>query len=164
MNTNNSPNDNTSLSEVLPSSHMGGRGDGGKRGLRNNNPLNIRRTDTKWWGQSKEQTDKSFVQFSAMHYGFRAAFIIIRTYMTKYGLCSVEQIVNRWAPPVENDTEAYIKTVCQWSGLKRDEMLRFSDINQMLNLMMAMTYVENGVIVSKTMSMRKAYLMLQPPP
>ena len=44
------------------------------RGLRNNNPLNIRRNKTKWQGLSVTQTDKSFFQFKTMAYGYRAAF------------------------------------------------------------------------------------------
>lgn len=44
------------------------------RGLRNNNPLNIRRNNTKWQGLSATQTDKSFFQFKTMAYGYRAAF------------------------------------------------------------------------------------------
>ena len=44
------------------------------RGLRNNNPLNIRKNSTKWQGLSATQTDKSFFQFTSMAYGYRAAF------------------------------------------------------------------------------------------
>jgi len=163
MNTNNTNNNMTSLSEVPPSPNYGGEGTGvrgSSRGLRNNNPLNIRRTKTVWLGQSDDQRDKEFVQFDDILYGFRAAFVIIRTYMQKYGLCSVEQIILRWAPPMENDTEAYIKAVCEWSGLKRDEMLRFSDMNKMIKLVQGMANVENGVIVSMIKCMKQAYLML----
>lgn len=127
------------------------------RGLRNCNPLNIRRAKTEWKGQCKEQTDRQFVQFKSLKWGFRAAFIILRTYIHKYSLVCVEQIIKRWAPPTENDTEAYIRTVCEWSGIKRDEMLRFSDSSQMLRLVQAMAYVENGVIIDKHGSMTEGY-------
>ena len=40
-----------------------------KRGIRNNNPLNIRHSADKWQGASETQTDKSFVQFKSMAYG-----------------------------------------------------------------------------------------------
>ena len=33
------------------------------RGLRNNNPLNIRRSADRWEGTATTQTDQSFVQF-----------------------------------------------------------------------------------------------------
>ena len=80
------------------------------RGLRNNNPLNIIRSATKWQGMSETQTDKHFVQFKTLAYGYRAAFLLIRTYMRKYGLLSIEQIIRRWAPPSENNTAAAIHT------------------------------------------------------
>ena len=50
------------------------------RGLRNNNPLNIRRTADRWQGAAATQTDKSFVQFSTMAYGYRAAWKILDNY------------------------------------------------------------------------------------
>ncbi len=53
------------------------------RGLRNNNPLNIRRNNTKWQGLSATQTDKSFFQFKTMAYGYRAAFKTLQTYILK---------------------------------------------------------------------------------
>ena len=58
------------------------------RGLRNNNPLNIRRNNTKWQGLSATQTDKSFFQFKTMAYGYRAAFKTLQTYiLNKYVYC-----------------------------------------------------------------------------
>lgn len=88
------------------------------RGLRNNNPLNIRRNNTKWQGLSATQTDKSFFQFKTMAYGYRAAFKTLQTYiLNKYdtdkdGTANeLEDVIMRWAPPCENNTEVYIATV-----------------------------------------------------
>ena len=50
------------------------------RGLRNNNPLNIRHTADRWKGACIHQTDKSFVQFETMAYGYRAAWKVLDTY------------------------------------------------------------------------------------
>jgi hypothetical protein len=87
------------------------------RGQRNNNPLNIRRIPgVTWKGQSPEQTDKAFVQFRSMEWGLRAAFCILRTYARKYKANRIRDIISRWAPPSENDTDRYIKNVCQWTG------------------------------------------------
>ena len=66
------------------------------RGIRNNNPLNIRRNGTAWSGLSAQQTDRSFCQFRNMAYGFRAAFITIHTYIFKHGLGTISQIISRW--------------------------------------------------------------------
>ena len=133
------------------------------RGLRNNNPLNIIRSATKWQGMSETQTDKHFVQFKTLAYGYRAAFLLIRTYMRKYGLLSIEQIIRRWAPPSENNTAAYIRTVSEMLGIKRDAMLHWQNEAEMIALVQAMAYVENGRIVMGD-SIREGYRMVGPLP
>ena len=51
------------------------------RGIRNNNPLNIRHSTNKWQGMAPSQSDRAFVQFTARKYGYRAAFVLIRNYI-----------------------------------------------------------------------------------
>ena len=88
------------------------------RGYRNNNPLNIIHSSNKWKGMCEEQTDKRFVQFESMFYGFRAAVIILcRSYYLR-GWWTPESIISHWAPSTENNTQAYIAAVCQRTGLK----------------------------------------------
>ena len=111
------------------------------RGIRNNNPLNIRRTATKWKGQRPEQTDPHFVQFTAMEWGIRAAFCLLGTYADKYGLRSVEQIVSRWAPPSENNTESYIANVCRMTGFTPTQPL---ERRHWAVLLQAMARIETG--------------------
>ena len=116
-------------------------------GLRNNNPLNIRRVaGTKWKGQRTEQTDKSFVQFESLEWGIRAAFCILDTYRRKYQDVCVEDIINRWAPPSENATSEYIRTVCRLTGFGGKERLEES---QLPALVCAMAFVECGAHISK---------------
>lgn len=55
------------------------------RGLRNNNPLNIRRSADLWQGLRKEQSDPEFFQFESIAWGYRAAFVVLRTYRTATG-------------------------------------------------------------------------------
>ena len=50
------------------------------RGMRNNNPLNIRHSADHWQGAAAEQQDKSFVQFESMAYGYRAAWKVLDSY------------------------------------------------------------------------------------
>ena len=127
------------------------------RGLRNNNPLNIRKNpNTHWQGQKTEQTDKAFVQFISLAYGFRAAFKTIRTYMTKYGCKNITQIIMRWAPPSENHTSAYIAKVSEMSGIHPLEPIDFNNGAMMKKIVQAMAYVENGVIVDGD-SIEKGY-------
>ncbi len=83
------------------------------RGLRNCNPGNIRRSKDKWTGLRPRQTDPQFFQFESMAYGYRAMMVILRNYQRKYGLRTVSDIIRRWAPPSENNTNAYICAVCR---------------------------------------------------
>ena len=77
------------------------------RGIRNNNPLNIRRSKDKWKGMRLQQTDPSFVQFESLKWGWRAAFYLLtRTYYHQYRLFTIRAIISKWAPPIENKTEA----------------------------------------------------------
>ena len=117
------------------------------RGIRNNNPLNIRRVaGTRWKGQRTEQTDREFVQFSSVEYGIRAAFCILDTYRRKYQATCVEDIITRWAPPSENATSEYIRTVCRLTGFGGKERLEES---QLPALVCAMAFVECGAPISK---------------
>ena len=101
-------------------------------GQRNNNPLNIRRVKgQKWKGEAPfppplEGTGEapgSFVHFSSLTYGLRAAFCILRTYRNKYHAVCIEDIITRWAPPTENDTHTYISAVCKLTGFGGKERL-----------------------------------------
>ena len=123
-------------------------------GLRNNNPLNIRRVaGTKWKGQAAEQKDKEFVQFASVEYGIRAAFCILNTYRRKYKAVCIEDIINRWAPPSENDTRKYVETVCRLTGFGGKERLEES---QLPALVCAMAFVECGAHISKE-TIQKGY-------
>lgn len=116
------------------------------RGLRNNNPLNIRRTADLWQGLAENQTDPDFFQFKTVAWGYRAAFVVLRTYRHRYGADNLESIVKRWAPPGDhNDTEFYIRKVAVLTGLDRCETIDDTDPQTMTELVAAMSRVENGV-------------------
>jgi hypothetical protein len=55
------------------------------RGLRNNNPLNIRKTAAKWTGKISDGADKEFEQFISLELGLRAGAINIRTQINQRG-------------------------------------------------------------------------------
>ena len=98
------------------------------RGLRNNNPLNIRHSASRWQGVRAEQTDKSFVQFTSMAMGYRAAWRILETYYKHFEAehhpFTPRNIIYRWAPPDENDSEAYLRSVCRLTSLAGNEPLK----------------------------------------
>lgn len=117
------------------------------RGIRNNNPLNIRRGGSQWQGLRREQGDASFCQFQTMAYGWRAAFVLLtRTYYHKYRLYTIESVIKRWAPPNENQTKAYIDTVAGLMNYDKDMPLGIpsSCPTRWIRLGMAMAIVENG--------------------
>lgn len=112
------------------------------RGLRNNNPLNIRHSADRFQGEIAG-TDKSFKTFSSLAYGYRAAFVILGTYLSQ-GFNTIEKIISRWAPPAENDTESYISQVERYSGVPRHKELTSASETEYMMIVAAMSFVENG--------------------
>lgn len=129
------------------------------RGMRNNNPLNIRHSASRWLGMADEQTDKDFVQFKAMRWGIRAAFIIIRTYIKQYRCDTIAKIVSRWAPTSENNTKAYIDRVVKFTGLQADKKLKFEDKTFICSIVQAMHVVECGGAFLTYMEFESGYAM-----
>lgn len=117
------------------------------RGIRNNNPLNIR-VGNVWLGEVKNPTDPHFEQFNSMEYGLRAGFILLRRYIRHYKRLTIEDIISSWAPSNENNTKAYIATVVKVSGIPSNRILHYSDKETMCKLVDAMCFVENGAHVS----------------
>lgn len=113
------------------------------RGIRNNNPLNIRIGNV-WLGEVRDPTDPDFEQFISMVYGVRAGFVLIRRYIRHYHRTTIPQVIAAWAPSNENNTTAYIDKVCKVSGIERDVQLKFEDEDQMVALIDAMILVECG--------------------
>lgn len=113
------------------------------RGIRNNNPLNIRIGNT-WLGERPNPTDQEFEEFVSMEYGLRAAFLILRRYIRRYGKNTVTSIVSTWAPSSENNTIRYIDTVCAKTGLGPTQEIQYEDEVTMCRLVAAMAFVECG--------------------
>src|SRR4051812_38910947 len=90
------------------------------RGIINANPGNIDRgkPPTAWLGLAtpaemtpEQKAEKRFAVFRSPEYGIRALAKLLQTYQSKHGLRTVRGIINRWAPPVENNTGAYVNAV-----------------------------------------------------
>ena len=114
------------------------------RGLRNNNPLNIRHSRDRFQGEVVPGSDRAFKQFTSMAYGYRAAFVTLATYLA-HGRNTVEKIVRAWAPPTENNTEGYINHVVQRSGVGRNKVLTAESGGDYRKIVAAMSHCENGV-------------------
>ena len=113
------------------------------RGLRNNNPGNIRRSVTGYMGE-KASSDPAFKQFRTMEWGYRAMFVLLHTYRKRHGLDTPKKMISRWAPPSENHTDGYIGFVGREAGLDPDETVDTLCPGQMIPLVKAMSRVENG--------------------
>ena len=118
------------------------------RGIRNNNPLNIRRSKDKWKGLRAQQTDAQFCEFESLEWGWRAAFYLLtRTYYHKYRLYTIRKIIEKWAPPNENNTKAYIANVSRLTGIAPDEPIGIpsDQPSRWIAVGRAMAIQENGI-------------------
>lgn len=119
------------------------------RGERNNNILNIRHNKDKFQGERPIQTDPAFKQFVNNIYGYRAAFLIFGTYLTR-GLNTIEKIINEWAPPEDrNDTERYIRNVSARSRVPRNKILNNKSGADYIEIAIAMAFSECSVIANR---------------
>lgn len=112
------------------------------RGIRNNNPLNIRIGNV-WLGEVADPTDPDFEQFVSMRYGLRAAFILMRRYINHYRRTTIPAIIAAWAPATENNTAAYVDRVCNLTGFPHDMRISYTR-EIVVPLLSAMAFVECG--------------------
>ena len=114
------------------------------RGLRNNNAGNIRHSKTHYLGEVVPSSDRAFKQFKTMAWGYRAVFVLLDSYFRK-GLVTLRQMITRYAPPNENDTESYIRHVALNAVVDPDAQLDVNDRNVMVLVVSAISKVENGI-------------------
>lgn len=116
------------------------------RGMRNNNPLNIEHSRANpWRGLAEPPTDGRFARFVTMELGVRAAAVTLRTYQNRHKLDTVEKIIRRWAPPIENDVKAYIASVNKHANFNADQKLDLTNADVLVRLIRAMARHECGV-------------------
>jgi hypothetical protein len=113
------------------------------RGYRNRNPGNIRLTSKFWQGEIKGD-DEAFKTFKSMEWGYRAIFVLLRTYISK-GVNTIGTIINRYAPPNENNTGSYAMHVAERSGIDINEPVSSSDRETMIKIVKEISRIENGV-------------------
>ena len=114
------------------------------RGLRNNNPGNIRRNSDVFQGEVNPSRDKEFKQFKTMAHGYRAVFKILSNYYRVYKLTTIRKMISRWAPESENNTSAYVSLVSSYAGIGPDDQISINDREQMIRIVAGMSKVENG--------------------
>ena len=118
------------------------------RGYRNKNPGNIDWNErNKWQGQvGREQTGNPprFAVFESHEYGIRALAALLTTYQDRHGLRTVRGIIDRWAPPVENVTSAYVDAVARAMDVGRDDPIDVHTYAHMRPLVAAIIKHELG--------------------
>lgn len=114
------------------------------RGLKNNNPGNIRISAVSYRGELAPSTDRAFKQFTAPEWGYRAMFVVLHSYAVRYRLTTLRQMIGRYAPPSENNTNGYVASVAKWSDTDSDSKLDTMNGDQMRPVVAAMSRMENG--------------------
>lgn len=113
------------------------------RGMRNNNPGNIRKGASAWQGKIQNGTDSAFEQFISYGYGIRAMIKNLLSYQ-RDGLNTISKMIYRWAPPADsNDTEGYIAFVSAKTGISRNTPIDLTDKNTCSKIVRAMCQMEN---------------------
>lgn len=111
------------------------------RGVRNANPGNLRKSKDQWEGAIGD--DGAFVIFDSPESGVRALAKNLQSY-GRQGYDSIEKIINRWAPPNENDTKAYIDSVVAATGIPATQSLDLSNPDTLSSLAQAISFHETG--------------------
>lgn len=126
------------------------------RGIRNNNPGNIRWGEN-WQGLKKDgkKQDPSFCVFTNAVYGIRALGKLLKNYQRLYGLNTPRKIINRYAPPFENQTQAYIQSVAQQLGITPDSVVDLSERGVLTVFIKAIIRHENGIQPYKDETIQK---------
>ena len=130
------------------------------RGERNNNPGNIDMNSIKWKGLAAVSTDVRFCTFTSRAFGIRAIGKLISTYYNTYKLNTIAKIINRWAPPAENNTGAYIAAVCNSCNLKADDLITVLTPTIQMQLVKAIITHENGRCIYTDTEITNALLII----
>ena len=114
------------------------------RGIRNNNPFNIRYSNNNWLGKVEyyKNSDKAFEQFLDIDYGLRAGIQLLRGYISR-GYDTPRLIINRFAPPTENETNSYLHSVYCFSGVTLDTKILYNSFD-FYNLCKAICKIESN--------------------
>lgn len=116
------------------------------RGIRNNNPGNIRH-GANWQGleEKSRELDTAFCVFKSPVWGIRALAKVLINYKKIHGLNTVRGIISRYAPPNENQTLAYIQSVAKQLEVYPDTVIDIEERGILTVLIKAVIRMENGV-------------------
>jgi len=107
------------------------------------NPGNICK-GSDWVGMAEVQPEGRFIKFKSPVFGYRAMGKLMLTYNEKHHLCSLTQIINRYAPPSENPTQNYIDFVAKETGFTTWSYINVHNEEVLFLLVKAMAKFEQG--------------------
>jgi hypothetical protein len=144
-----------------------GSGVGLPRGIRNNNPGNIKRSVTEWEGLADpgemtefQRRETVFCVFRTSIWGLRAMALNLWNYQRKLNLLSVDAMISRWAPPSDNNrTDNYIDFVSQRVNVGKTQPIDFANSNYAVPMIAAMVQMENGIQPYSTEQIIQAHAM-----
>jgi hypothetical protein len=110
-------------------------------GFKNNNPTNLIENGTTWEG--KIGSSKGFVVFDDVAWGIRAAATNLHSSITRSGTDTIRKYISRFAPPNENDTEAYIRYVSTQTGIGENDKIP-TDVDSVKKILRAQMQIEIG--------------------
>lgn len=113
------------------------------RGIRNNNPGNIKKGSS-WQGLHPVQSDPVYCVFIRPEDGIRAIVKILMSYQKKHNIHTIKAAIQRYAPPSENKTETYATYVASKSRFQLNENLHFSSKMTLKRIIPAIIEYENG--------------------
>ena len=89
--------------------------------------------------------DSAFCVFESPVFGIRALAKVLINYKKIHGLNTVRQIVSRYAPPNENQTKAYIKSVAKQLEVYPDTKIDIEERGVLTVFIKAVIRMENGI-------------------
>lgn len=116
-----------------------------------NNPMSIERTGIAWQGESTLQDDPVFLRFETPEKGIRAGMKNLVNYQRLHNLDTIRKIITRYAPPIENNTEAYIADVCKRCGVGPDDHFDDTEPQHLILLAKAVVRHEQGTCPDPTL-------------
>lgn len=79
-----------------------------------------------------------------MPWGYRAMFVLLHTYRVRHGCRTLREMISRYAPPMENHTENYIRAVAAGAQVSPTSHSTPRAASRMIPVVAAMSRVENG--------------------
>ncbi len=140
------------------------------RGIRNNNPGNIRVSGSAWKGKipyelnqdydcTANRVVKSFEQFETYEYGVRAIIVLVTNYINRDGLNTIAAIINKWAPSNENNTSAYANRLSLLSGIPINQQVTATK-ETLRKLVKGIGEIENGLACISNAQFEAAWALI----